>query len=313
MCARLNLDQWHVLTLCQHTNTDDEDLPASAKVWNTTELLEQIISYLPAADIVVLSGANKMSYNCVNNSSFAQVKLLMRPSNLEPEVWWYCQDRTLGRNRRGLCQRVRITGPSFELSGEGALLAGRVLAVALCPFLRLPNHHEATALGRIKRQRWADSNWVTLAGAPIEDTKYAHMYLTDPPTTAVSAELVYKHSQIPSMIVKAKRCVGSKTSHGFTFNEMIKRVREEPGVVSVTEPPTSLNEYRYLDNEWNDSYINHEIREKVCKYGGHFVLDSTMSIIRFPYSIVVPSAEEWLEMDAKRVRNEEQSAESQSA
>jgi hypothetical protein len=138
MCARLNLDQWHVLTLYQHTNTDDEDLPASAKVWNTTELLEQIISYLPAADIVVLSGANKMSYNCVNNSSFAQVKLLMRPSNLEPEVWWYCQDRTLGRNRRGLCQRVRITGPSFELSGEGALLAGRVLSSGFRITTKLP-------------------------------------------------------------------------------------------------------------------------------------------------------------------------------
>jgi hypothetical protein len=171
-------------------------------------------------------------------------------------------------------------------------LSKRVLAVMLCPFLRLANCDDASALDRIKRQGWSDSDWVTMTGAPAEDTKYAHMYLTDPPTSAVSAELVYKHSQIPSMTLRAKRRIGSKTSHGLTFDEMIKTVREQPGVVYAYETPTSSNEYHYRYYERDNCSINQEVREKVCEYGGHFVLDTTMSVIRFPHHIIVPGAEE---------------------
>jgi hypothetical protein len=113
------------------------------------------------------------------------------------------------------------------------------------------------------------------------------------------------------MTVKANRDVTSKTSHGLTFNEMLKLMRKQPGAVYSCEPPWSSNAFQ-LDRVAYSS-IDHEIQKKVCKYGGHFVLDSSKSIISFPHRIIVPSAEEWTDMDAKRVRNEEQSAESQSA
>ena len=47
------------------------------------------------------------------------------------------------------------------------------------------------------------------------------------------------------------------------------------------------------------SSINHEISLQVQRHGGHFKLDPEKSFLSFN-NIVVPSEQEWLEMDAKR-------------
>jgi hypothetical protein len=258
---------------------------------------------LPFTDIVVVSGTNKMSYNCVNSSSLAQSKLFLRPSDREQQVWWYCENRSLDPGRRRI-----LIAPSFETSiGGDELSANHVFAVVMCPFLRFEN--ETTALGRMRLP--SSDCWVGMAGAPAEDTKYAHMFLTDPPTSEVVCELVYRHSQIPSMMVKANRDVTSKTSRGLTFNEMFKLVREQHGVVYSREPSWSSNLFQ--SDRVTDSSIDHEIQKRVCKHGGHFVLDLSESAIRFPHDIIIPSAEEWMEMNAKRLRDEERSADRQTA
>lgn len=72
-------------------SNDNEEYAASTQVWNTTELLEHILSYLPGKSTVVVSGVNKMAYNCVANSSIAQSKLFMRPSGRKEDRWLYCE------------------------------------------------------------------------------------------------------------------------------------------------------------------------------------------------------------------------------
>lgn len=104
-----------VLTSRQDIKNDAESTTASAQVWNTTELLEHIISYLPGKSVFVVSGVNKMSYNCVTNSSIAQSKLFLRPSGREKDVWLYCEFYSPPRRRR-LQIGKPIVAQSFERS-----------------------------------------------------------------------------------------------------------------------------------------------------------------------------------------------------
>jgi hypothetical protein len=237
-----------------------------------------------------------MAYNCIANSSLAQSKLFLRPSDREDEVWWYRELRSK-INTGGVRP---IIDQCFEPSTEGPREQNvtRMIAVALCPLLRLRYFTEATALDRIKKRGVQDYDLASPVGVPAENSKYGNMFLTDPPTHSVFAQSKYRHNLRPSMTISATRRVVSNTSHGLTFNEAIRSGREQLGHILSCFSSEEAIDYRVTS-------IDDEIRGMIQKYGGHFVLDPRSSKIRFPYRIVVPTAGEWLEMDVKRVREKE--------
>jgi hypothetical protein len=288
----------------QDTQISGEDLPASAKVWNTTELLEQIISHLPAAAIVLVSGTNRMSYNCVKGSSLAQSKLFLRPSDREQEVWWYCERR----KRLGTGPHRAKSRWCFEPYPAKNVLSKRSLAVNLCPLLQLVDVKETTAITRMRRQGWQEDETTRLVGAPAESTKYSNMFLTDPPTALVVAELTYKHTLQSSLLIRAKHTVHADSVRGLTFNDVVRDVRKQRGVVFVHEPPTASNDYKACHYPKHERSITEEMVQKVREHGGTFVLDTEKSFVVFPHRIVVPSTGEWLRMEAKRVHDKEHSA-----
>lgn len=316
MTARIQSTSCRTLTREQTTITDFDELQASAKVWNTTELLEQIISYLPVFDMVVISGVNKMSYNCFNSSKFAQSKLFLQPSHRAQSFWLYCEFRDSTNFRFEL--EGKIVAQSFELSEEEyekihiartAKIAKWVSAVALCPLLQLVDYQETSALGRIKRKGLYDER-VILIGRPTENTKYANMILTDPPVHQVSAELTYKHTLHPLLMVRARRYVVDANSP-LTFNTVVQSARQQVGDVFVHDPPTATNNYKVSHFFKPNSSIDAEVLLKVQEYGGKFVLDPKNSELVFEdrrvtptfvvqRRIIVPSAKERLDMEAKR-------------
>lgn len=288
-----------------------EEYAASAQVWNTTELLEHIISYLPGKSIVVVSGVNRMASNCVANSSIAQSKLFMRPSGREEDRWVYCEFY-LPRSLQSQGER-QIVAQSFEPS-KGALhkirtrksdAAGRsVSAVALCPLLELEDTQETSALGRLKRRGWQVEERVNLIGLPAEDTKYANMILTDPPVSGLEIELTYKHSLWPLLMIRAKRCVCSKHEGNLlTIGAVLSSACSQPDNTYLHNPPMPSNNYDRSHECLPESTVNDVILQTVQKHGGSFALDLTNTQLLFPYPhIVVPDAEERKEMDANRVQ-----------
>ena len=61
---------------------------AASRVLAIAELLEHILSYLSAQDLITTSNINSIFNACIRRSPKAQVKLFLRPSG-EPQQIWY--------------------------------------------------------------------------------------------------------------------------------------------------------------------------------------------------------------------------------
>lgn len=284
---------------------DTEGYAASSQVWNKTELLEHVIFHLPAKSIVMVSGVNKMAYNCVANSSIAQAKLFMRPISHEEDLWVYCEFY-LPSTRLFQIER-QLVAQSFEPSmdayykirtGKSDATARLVSVVASCPLLELEDAQETTALGRLKRKGWQDNERVYLTGLPAENTRYANMILTDPPANSVDVELAFKHNLWPVLKIRAERRIKIEQ---LTIGMALRSACSKPGNTFLHGPPMPSNNYNRSHACLPRSTVNDVILQTVKEHGGSFSLDLTNKRFVFQNTrIVVPSAEEIMEMDAKR-------------
>lgn len=89
------------------TAADASGSVAGPKIWYTTELLEQILSCLPATAAVVVSGVDKAAYNCMISSPLIRQKMFLQLSGRELETWWHHETYTRSGN---------INSQTFELS-----------------------------------------------------------------------------------------------------------------------------------------------------------------------------------------------------
>lgn len=186
-------------------------------------------------------------------------------------------------------------------------------AVELCPLLRLDGHQEATALDRIKRYDWQEGERVKLVGLPAQNTTYANMILTDPPVDKVHAELTYKHSLHPLLMIRARRYV-ENTGSPLTISAVISRACSEPGPLYLHDPSRASNNYHASHQYVKQESINGMMSQKTQEHDGNFALDLTDSQFVFQdynYNknnevvisrVVVPCPEERLEMEAKRAQ-----------
>lgn len=63
--------------------TMDDVLPASSRALHTTEILEHILSFLPASDLIAASNVNNLFLNCIVNSPVTQQTLFL-PTSVKP-------------------------------------------------------------------------------------------------------------------------------------------------------------------------------------------------------------------------------------
>lgn len=275
---------------------------AGPKVWYTTELLEQIISYLPAIDVIVTSGVDKTAYNCIVNSPvspLAQTKMFLCCSARKREVWWYCENTT--RSARH---------PSFELPRKEDAYPGdqefakRFFPVALCPLLELEEQREESAMERIQRQNWRASRRqgedANLICFPAEESKYIDMLLTVPSLPSVQADLAFAHDLNPALMMKAQILVVQDHSP-ITFRSLLDSARKGSGDLIIFEPPCSLNNWSACHYLKRSRSVDDEIAQKMQEHGGHFKLDPKRSRVILDGAIV-PSQLEWQQMDDKRAK-----------
>jgi hypothetical protein len=155
-------------------------------------------------------------------------------------------------------------------------------------------------LRRLRRKGWKDAERANMIGLPAENTKYADMILTDPPVNELDIELTYKHSLWPLLTIRALRRVRSKDGP-LTVGEVLRSARSQPGNTFLHDPPMPSNNYNRAHACLPDSTANDVILRAVQGHGGSFALDLKNTHLVFEYPrIVVPNAEELMDMDANR-------------
>ena len=112
--------------------------------------------------------------------------------------------------------------------------------LALCPLLKLEGAEETTALGRLKEKGWYGEERTHLTGLPAENTKYADILLTDPPSYKIQIEVTYKHNLKPLLMTRAKRHVVS-TSSPLTVGGVLNSACTQPGDTYLHEPAMPAN------------------------------------------------------------------------
>jgi hypothetical protein len=252
---------------------------------------------------VAVSGVNKIAYICINNSSLARDKLFLSPSRHKPDFWWYYDNCLSDSHPEVRVQSFETSTDAFPPGMFFESLKKRVYAVTLCPLLKLPDN-KTKAIDQMRNSEMRSLIWdvvsteqvAHLVGVPAEGSKYANMYLSDPPISHATADLTYKHTLSP-LRLEAKRNVNC--DRGLQFGKMIGFARKLAGEVSMSDPwKDDFKRYR-------DSTLNEVIAEQAALHGGEFVLEAESSRINFSTYTVVPSAEEYSEMDAKRAREKE--------
>lgn len=177
-----------------------------------------------------------------------------------------------------------------------------VEAIALCPLLQLNDYREEKAIERMKRRGAETVESVKLIGQPDDWAKFAGMLLADPPIYEVQAELQYKHNKSPGLKIKATRKV--KQDSPITIGALVDGVRCQTGSVWVEYASHGKSLSCRLKS---DSSIENEIQDQEKAIGGRFGLDLARSHLKFFQRMIVPITEEWQEMDAKRIREEQSS------
>jgi hypothetical protein len=109
---------------------------AVSRVLVTAELLEHILLYLSAQELIKIAGVNPIFHTCIRRSPKTQVKLFLRRSS-EPQQIWY---RSLNRGQHGYKQTVELTrntGPD----GMGLGQWDEPLPMSrICPLLQPKDH-----------------------------------------------------------------------------------------------------------------------------------------------------------------------------
>jgi hypothetical protein len=193
---------------------------AVSRVLVTTELLEHILLYLSAQELIAIAGVNPIFDNCIRRSPKAQVKLLLRWSG-EPQQIWY---RSLNRGQHGYKQTVELT----RNTGPDGMGLGQwdepVTMSRTCPLLQ-PKVH-----GRPGKD--TPHEGLAVIVARLDDLeRFGDMMLTGPPTYRIWCTLCYKHTVRPTCWILGDRWAQSESP--LTIRGLLGGTLREPGLTMI--------------------------------------------------------------------------------
>lgn len=139
-----------------------------------------------------------------------------------------------------------------------------------------------------------------LIGCPSVNSEYFNMLLSDPPMDSVEMELTFVHSLDPGRVIKVRRIV-LEVDSPLTFRSLMDSARQKLGELIVHEPGSSSNDWKPYHYMVSKESVGDMISQKIQEHGGQFILDCEKSQLFFP-GVIVPSEQEWLDMDAKRAK-----------
>lgn len=219
---------------CDERGADSSLVTSAVAVFNTTELLEAILSHLPMEDLLVSCSVNRAFYKLASTAPTLQRKLFLLPANRHPPKWKLVCDKINGP------EHAVVSNPSdHDNTPSGPKLAyGEPAPVArLNPLLKLPEQCLTTAdnIGfrhfadsRIAGTRCCDSAILDLR--ILESRAWPHMHLTDPPCTCAHIDIEYAvQTLVDGPVLKVRRTVYDPA--GVTFGAIFHALHAKGSVV----------------------------------------------------------------------------------
>jgi hypothetical protein len=195
---------------------------ASTRVVLLTELLEEILLYLPINDLMALRGASPLFHHCISHSPRLQTKLFLRPSKAPLTFYNWSWSRLdsnglpvgdLHLQETKLLPRANTKTPYWESLCEPS----PVQPARTCPLIHswgIPKDQWPTELTDTD----LPVTCVGIIATPEELARFGTMLFTDPPVYEMHAKLHYRHNRDANLYITGERHVKSEfplTVHGF--------------------------------------------------------------------------------------------------
>jgi hypothetical protein len=243
-------------------------------VFDTNELLETILSYLPFKELFVLQSVFKQWRGVITASPRLQEKMLLRPHSTTPEETWILENYDYDGPLISLPAYEWVVdqagAPRFRRNDGIKTMLGKLLVpLTLNPILSLADPHPMSEDGynntgvgmmpAIERSCLSFSDTVSICIRPgdlRQDCSMRKLCLSDPPSRVAEVKLMVKFHGAKPYQPYAQRLSKSYQRKGF-------RVVSEAGITIgdiLTAAPKSTG---YNCCEFDDGYVWRDLRTEV--------------------------------------------------
>lgn len=272
-----------------------------ARVLNTPELLDTILSHLPASGLFRMAKLNREYRDTVYTSPAAHRTLFLRPRPALAGKWFLVRQRTLisffnDRYTQAVQLSADVCRPYWTIEP--------IIPVEVCPLL--VRSTKASESQPVTRDEPPEDSYLghgdgaRFAFDPENTTLLPGMMITNPPCRHVYVYLRYKHSLQPSIFLSVERIVHCRSASGLTLSGVLQSACEQTGDVFFTE---NRNEARGMRREGTS--LGSEIAVEREERGGHFKIDFKRTMFRFRRMSVL-SPKEWETCRRRVARAEEE-------
>jgi len=283
---------------------------AEARVLLLTELLEEILLYLPTHDIMAIRSASPLFYYCISRSLRLQARLFLRPSK-DPVIYhkWFRQNLDSSGLPLGelhleevkLFPRANTKTAKVEFSCQPS----PVQPARICPLIHLWNVPENQLPEGFTTPNLPTCS-VGITATPDELGKFGTMMFADPPIYEVCSRLHYRHNLNPKCYITGQRTVTSDsplTIHGF-----LDAAFRMKGFTDVHDRDDTG---RLIHQQIEDSF-EEAVAERIQLHGGYFDLVFNRTPI-FIKGIEILNNDRWDFMVRKRAEQQQEALASERA
>lgn len=244
---------------------------AETRVIGTPELLEAILSYLPARDLIVTMRVSSTFRNLIHSSPtlLRNLFLLPRKEPFETTSLVVLDETTWPWN------------PPTNITKEYKV-------VTLCPLLDMSWNEDETIE---ERSDYKDHEIVSVNQCARKAHMFSHMYLTSPPCVEVDIDFVYSNTDPRLRTPKTEFQISARRTirreMGVTFDALAEATYPK-GYVQVTEvrKDRKFDESRGETVEVEDTSLQEQIKAWEEKHSGMMLLDDVLTKIRLHGVIV---------------------------
>lgn len=248
---------------------------ASARTFKVPELLDEILSYLLASDLMAAHDVNDTFQASVVRAPDPKKTLFLGPPGKVPQIW--------------LNEQLEVV----KLGGSKP--AGAIQPVELCPLLELRNDFKMKAGQRMQTQWNTEFARFTMQLAKMKEL--GDMVLTDPPVNRAEVYLRYTHNS--GSVVLVLTCT-VKQDKPLTMGVLLDSAGGARGSLYVEENiSTNPSRPSIRVGSKDNTTLLAEIQQQVLKRGGHFSLDIKHSRVEFK-NVVAPTAQEWKDIGLEK-------------
>lgn len=261
------------------------------KALRTPEILELILSHVPAFDLIAASNVNDFFYNCAVNSPSIQKTVILHSGVHAPPQCYRIHRSWTGSDGRTVTRTTIGLTPSAGMSSDDTMQwAEPCTAVRLSPALRHIDHYVAreniaTPTDDLRKLRLYGNETLHFTVGLIEIGRL-DMLVSDPPVTGANICLCYRHDRTSATV---NINYASAPDPQVTLESIFKEAwSATDGFIFLVE---GADVGGASTKSLSDTTLDAVISEYIENHGGSFALDLKGSWTKL--NAITPTEEEW--------------------